>query len=304
VSDKIPLTVVHHGRFNPETHVGGVETFARTLRQIFERVLFSTSDRPLCALARAERLPVICDNQSVRDWPRDVRLIGFRHGVAAEKVKSTRSFTDLRLAAGQLLAARRSGVTWVGCADWIRQSSQSWYRSPTPHIVYHPVDLERFDGKLTNWGSRLILHDARTVHKGKQLISCLQTAFPTWRFEALNCPPDHVPERLRHAAAFVHLSRYEGNSIVLNEAMAMDLPCLCTNVGLLRDANIQLDVDCVDSRRAFGDERYLLERARAFLDTLTTRRYNPRAWSETHASFPAARERWRHVLEDWRTNLG
>ena len=50
-----------------------------------------------------------------------------------------------------------------------------------------------------------------------------------------------MPDRFRQGAAFLHLSRYEGNSIVCNEAMAMDLPCLFTRVGLMRDG-ADLDV--------------------------------------------------------------
>ncbi len=299
MSEKIPLTVVHHGRFNPDEHVGGVETFARSLRQIFDQVIFSTPDKR-AEIAIRESLPVICDNQSVRDWPKDFPLIGFRHGVAAQKALITRSSTDLKLAIGQALAARRRRVVWVACAGWIRDASERWYRSETQHVVYHPIDLEKFDGRLDNQGSRVLLHDARSEHKGKRLLAQLQRRFPEWTFEALNCQPQEVAERMRIAAGFIHLSRYEGNSIVANEAMAMNLPCLFTDVGLMRDPDADLDVYRLDARRAFSDPAYLESETRRFLRSLVERQYQPRRWTERHATFEAARESWRQVLDDWR----
>jgi len=47
---------------------------------------------------------------------------------------------------------------------------------------------------------------------------------------------------MRKARAFIHLSSYEGNSIVCNEAMAMNLPCMFTDVGLMRDSGRPQDV--------------------------------------------------------------
>ena len=61
--------------------------------------------------------------------------------------------------------------------------------------------------------------------------SGLARAFPAWRFEPLACAPSEVADRMRKAAAFLHLSRYEGNSMVCAEAMAMNLPCLFTAWG-------------------------------------------------------------------------
>ena len=293
---KIPRTVVHHAGFDPRGRVGGVHSFALGLRNLFERVEFTTPGSPELERWVAEGAAVICDNQTVLDWPRGYPVIGFRHGVAARKVVYTRTTTDLRLAAGQLLAARRRKVVWVACARWIADESARLYRSRTEHILYHPVDTQRFDGRLDNAGSRLVLHDARTAHKGKQLIERLATAFPEWRFEGLDCAPEAVPDRMRQAAAFVHLSRYEGNSVVCNEAMAMNLPCLFTAVGLMRDRDQSLDVWRLDPRRAFSDDRYLLDQTRAFLGSLGQCPWNPRVWVLENATLDVARMRWESAL--------
>src|SRR5690606_29407548 len=167
------------------------------------------------------------------------------------------------------------------------------------HVVYHLLKISRSEGKLDNRVSRLILHDARGNHKGQRLIPILQRAFPEWRFEALGCPPSDVPKRMRSAAAFVHLSRYEGNSIVCNEAMAMNLPCLFTAVGLMLDKGNPLDVWRINPVLAFRDPNYLVAQMRQFLDTLSNRRWSPRDWVERHATLGQARRGWRAVVEHW-----
>lgn len=295
----IPMRVVHHARFDPVGRVGGVHSFALGLRRIFEAVDFTTPKSDRMADVVAQRIPVICDNQGVCDWPRDYPVIGFRHGVAAEKVLVTHNWTDTKLAFGQWRAAKRPNVVWVACASWIREASERWYKSPTSHVIYHPIDTERFDARLDNNGSRLILHDARGAHKGQHLIPALQRAFPDWRFEALACEPNEVPNRMRNAAGFIHLSRYEGNSIVCCEAMAMNLPCLFTNVGLMRDPSRMLDVNVVDARRAFFDATYLVEQVRTFLNELPHGQRQPREWILANATLGHVRNTWQAVLADW-----
>jgi len=293
---RIQRRVVHYSRLDPETTPGGVESFARNLRLSFEQVEFMTPATRDEARVRRERLPVICDNQMVLDFPPDIPVIGFRHGVAWRKVRVTRSWHDLKLAARQLRAARRTNVTWVSCARWIDQAFERAARGPGAAVIYHPVDLQRFDGRLDNQGSRLVLHDARSEHKGQELIERLARSLPDYRFEALACPSDAVPDRMRRAAAFLHLSRYEGNSIVCNEAMAMNLPCLFTRVGLMLDPGQQLDVQLIEPELAFGDRAGLLGRTREFLSSLSTHAYQPRRWVTEHASIDATRAAWSRAL--------
>ena len=294
---RIPRRVVHYSRLDPETTRGGVESFARNLRLSFDQVDMMTPETLDVARVRADRLPVICDNQMVLDWPRDIPLIGFRHGVAWRKVQVTRSLYDLGLAARQLRAARRPKVTWVSCARWIDAAFTRTAGGPGAGVIYHPVDLERFDGKLENAGSRLLLHDARSDHKGRRLIERLARALPDYRFEPLACDSSQVPDRMRGAAAFLHLSRYEGNSIVCNEAMAMNLPCLFTRVGLMLDAGQSFDVQMIDPALAFGNPAALLQATREFLASLASRVYRPRAWVTEHASLDATRVAWTSCLD-------
>jgi len=295
VSERIATAICHHGRHDPRHHVGGVETFARNLGLVFEEVLFSTTKAPLLREAMARGIPIVCDNQTVLDWPPEVHVLGFQHGVAAEKVRTTLSFTDWRLARAQAKAAKRPNTSWVACAPWIAKRFRETHGGVDARVIYHCVDTERFDGELDNAGSRLILHDARTPHKGKHLIARLAAAFPKWTFEPLACTPAEVPDRMRRAAAFVHLSRYEGNSIVCNEAMAMDLPCLFTRVGLFREG-VNADVEVVGVEDAFGAPDRLLEVTARFLETLASRRYNPRAWVLGHATPTRNREAWAEVI--------
>lgn len=300
---RLPYRVVHYGRHDPLTHVGGVETFARNLGLVFEQVEFMTPATLDVERVRRERLPVICDNHWVLDFPEDVPVIGFQHGVARVKWGETRNWGDLRLLRAQARAARRPNTIWVACAEWISSTFARLHGNRAHVVIYHPVDLERFDGRLTGERPRLILHDARTDHKGKRAIEHLARTFPAWEFEPLACSPEQVPDRLRSARAFAHLSRYEGNSIVCNEAMAMDLPCFFTRVGLMQDVSGPTDVYLVDPKVARRRTSGLVEAFAAFTASLDTRRYNPRAWSTQHASPDASRAGWQaamHAFEQLR----
>ena len=93
----------------------------------------------------------------------------------------------------------------------------------------------------------------------------------------------------------------ERNSIVCNEAMAMDLPCIFTDVGLARDAKrgqVELDVALLDAKRCFESTAYLVEQVGQQLATLGRVRRSPRRFMLEHATPAAARERWRAVIED------
>jgi Glycosyl transferases group 1 len=293
---RIPRTIVHYSKNDPRTYRGGVESFACNLGLIFEKVEFMTPATRDVARVRRERLPVVCDNQLVLDWPRDMTVIGFQHGVAARKLRSTRSFVDLRLAIAQHRARSRPKVIWVACARWIATAFDRVTRCPSKRVIYHPVDLERFDGELQNAGSKLVLHDARSPHKGKRLVELLARHLPQYHFEPLDCPPERVPERMRGALAFLHLSRYEGNSIVCNEAMAMNLPCLFTRVGLMLDEGQDFDVSIIDPLQAFAAGEPLLREVRTFLERAEQQPRTPRAWVTQHASLEATRAGWLEVM--------
>jgi glycosyltransferase involved in cell wall biosynthesis len=296
--DRVPRTIVHYSRFNPEERTGGVETFARNLALAFERVLYMTPATRDETLVRHERLPVVCDNHWVRDWPSDIPVIGFQHGFAASKLLMTRRRGDLRVSVAQLRAARRPNTLWVACARWIGERFGRWFGNPAAHVIYHPVDLDRFDGRLGNAGSKLVLHDARSPHKGQALVAELARAFPELAFEPLACAPADVPDRMRRAAAFVHLSRYEGNSIVCNEAMAMNLPCLFTRVGLMLDGAALFDVRVVEPRLAFGGGAPLVEMFRAFLRWSREHTPNPRAFCLEQTNLDENRMAWARAVAD------
>lgn len=295
--DRLPTTVIHYSRHDPRYVTGGVERFARTLELIFERVEYLTpGDRRDRRAALDRRVPIICDNQRVLDWPEDHPVIGFQHGVGAVKFQATRSFSHWLLARAQARAARRTRTLWVACAQWVAAAFKRLHGTEVNHVVYYTTDCGRFDGRLENRGSRLVLHDARTPHKGRALIPLLQEALPAWTFEPLGCPPEAVPDRMRRARAFIHLSRYEGNSLVCNEAMAMNLPCLFTRVGLMTDLEAPTDVSLMDVSEAYGVPAHLIARVGTFLRTLDERTFNPRAWVLAHSSPDVGLAAWSRVL--------
>lgn len=301
---KIPLSIVHHSRNDPRGYRGGVEAFGRNLALIFEDVRFTWTGCPDIADVVARRLPVVCDNQTVLDYPSGYPLIGFQHGVAHVKAQRTNTRTDRKLATAQAKAARRDRVLWVACAQWIADTFAELHGNGAKHVVYHPVDVDRFHGRRDHAGSRVVLHDARTEHKGQQLVERLARAFRSWSFESLDCEPHQVPDRMARSAAFLHLSRYEGNSIVCNEAMAMNLPCLLTCVGLMNDGTEQFDVDVVDADLAFGSPDALQAEVARFLDRVERRTYEPRRWVLTHATAEQARQRWLAVMRDFARMTG
>jgi len=304
---RIPVRVVHHSRRDPRDKAGGVEAFARRLGEVFEQVEMTWTGHPsLPALAR-DRAIVICDNDTAIDWPRDQPLIAFQHGVAWQKMRVTGTLTDARLALRQWRVATRARTIWVACARWIGEAFGALHPGAPQHVVYHHVDTRVFDGRLENAGSRLVLHDARSAHKGARIVEELATALPAWKFEPLACAPDRVADRLRRAAAFVHLSRYEGNSIVCVEAMAMDLPCILTDVGLARDAaagHVRLDVGLVSAALAHEDPQRAIPEVGRLLDAMREHPPAPRQFVRTHATVAIARARWRRVLADYAMRCG
>lgn len=297
MSARIPRKVVHYARDNAARSGGGVATHGRNLALAFEEVLFMSPDERDDALVVRERLPVICDNQTVLDWPDSIPVIGMQHGVALYKSLWAPGVTNLRLALGQARAARRKNTYWVAAAKWVQDAFTRLHGTRAEHIVYHGIDLERFDGRLENEGSRVLLHDARNPHKGSHLFPTLQRAFPEWRFELLGAGGEPVVDHMRRARAFLHLSRYEGNSLVCCEAMAMGLPCLFTRVGLMLDGVEALDVAVLRLRDAFTTRRRLVTSVGAFLESLAEREYHPRGWVEQHGSYAANRAAWAKVMQ-------
>ena len=300
VSDvrKLPIKVAHYGRFDPRIKTGGVETFARNLGSVFEQIEFLTPDSPHLRATAEAGIPIICDNQMVRDLPSEIPVIGFQHGVAHEKAQLTKTRTDKKLARAQAAAAQRRNTLWVACAQWISRRFEELYGNAADHTIYHQVDVDRFDGKRPHPDACLLLHDGRSEHKGKKLFKVLRRTLSEWKFEALDCRPDDVPDRLRQGAAFLHLSRYEGNSIVCNEAMAMDMPCLFTRVGLMRDGQ-DLDVAVVEPEDVYGTPDKLVGTVSGFLESLETRTYSPRRWTLKHATPNAHRAAWHRVMKDF-----
>lgn len=296
---KVAARVVHYGANDPQTYRGGVESFARNLRLIFDEVSFMWEGHLDVERVRREKLLVICDNHWATDWPQDIPVVGFQHGVAAVKSSTTGNRTGRKMAKRQAKAAKRDNTVWVACAQWIASTFAALHGNGAHHVIYHQVDLERFDGLRRDTDPKLILHDARGAHKGEAEVAALTRRFPDWKLEPLACEPSEVPDRMRRAAAFLHMSRYEGNSIVVNEALAMDLPCFVTKVGLMKDEARPDDVYIVDPEKAFADADYLDREFAAFLRSLSTRTYNPRAWTLANAHIDVAREKWRAVVEQW-----
>ncbi len=296
---KVSAKVVHYSKNDPETHRGGVEAFARNLRLIFDHVEFMYEGSMDPDRVRAENLMVVCDNHWVTDWPTDIPVVGFQHGVAAVKYEQTGNWSDRKLAKRQAAAAARPNTIWVACAQWISKTFDQLHETPADFVIYHQVDLDRFDGEHRNTDPRLVLHDARGKHKGEAIVAELTRQFGGWKFEPLQCEPQDVPDRMRSARAFLHLSRYEGNSIVCNEAMAMNLPCFVTDVGLMNDEDRPKDVWIVQRDAAFSDRKYLERELAEFLRSLDERTYDPRSWVLANAHIEVARHKWSQVVERW-----
>ena len=293
---RIPLNIIHYNKEDPNTTTGGVQSFAKGLRLIFNNVEFMTPKNRDMKYIWNNQIPVICDNQLVADFPKKFPVIGFQHGVGAVKYGVTHSSGHRRLKHAQKKASKRYNTLWIACADWIATTFEKLYGNHTEYIIYHQIDINLFDGELDNTNSRTILHDARTEHKGNALIKEIKAAFPEWEFESLNCKPEQVPDRMRKARAFIHLSRYEGNSIVCNEAMAMNLPCMFTTVGLMQDSNRPTDVYLVDTNKIYCEGNYLIDEVGLFLKSIEYQNYNPRIWVLNNATAPISQKKWNQAM--------
>ena len=302
--DKIPVSIIHYNKEDPLATTGGVQSFAKGLTQIFKSVKYMTPNNLDVKYILNNQVPVICDNQMVSDIPNDIPVIGFQHGVGAVKYEVTRSSGHRILKRAQEKASKRPNTIWVACADWIASKFENIYGNKTNYVIYHHINTDVFDGNLENENSRLILHDARTVHKGSNLLPVIEKAFPDWEFQSLNCKPEDVPNRMRSARAFIHLSHYEGNSIVCNEAMAMDLPCMFTRVGLMQDANRPRDIYLIDTDKAYKDRDGLIKETGIFLETLHNKNYNPRSWVLNNAIPLISHKKWKQTMIDFQKLSG
>lgn len=300
--DKIPVKIIHYSKDDPLTTTGGVQSFAKGLNQIFQDVEFMTPKNLNVKYILTNQIPVICDNQMVSDIPEKIPVIGFQHGVGAVKYSVTGSSGHRKLRRAQKKASKRPNTIWVSCADWIAKKFEELYGNKTSNVIYHHIDTDLFDGNLNNENSKLILHDARTVHKGLNILPIIEKEFHEWKFESLNCHPNEVPDRMKSARAFIHLSKYEGNSIVCNEAMAMDLPCMFTTVGLLQDSNRPSDVYLIDADKVYTDNNnILLEEARLFINSLKEKKYNPRKWILNNATSLISYKKWMQTMIEFQT---
>jgi len=294
---RISLTICHYSAKNPLVHTGGVETFARSLSRIFERVIYLTPNetRHLSEILR-KGIPVVCDNHHCLTIPAHYPVIAFQHGIAKVKHSVTKKSFDRHLAILQQKAASRRNTIWVSCAKWISDAFEVLHGNKAYDVIYHPIDIERFTPNPKRTEGNLILHDARTKHKGAREVQFLSRQFPQYRFEALNCIPADVPERFQQATAFLHLSKYEGNSIVCNEAMAMNLPCFFNEVGLFQD-DFLFDVYLRRDHAKLFWKSSLKKDFRNFSQTLFQRNYNPRRWILENATYEIARGKWKRVVD-------
>ena len=295
--EKIPLTICHYSAQDPFIYTGGVEAFARNLSRVFETVIYLTpNDTESLPHILQKGTPIVCDNHHCLTIPEEYPVIAFQHGVANTKFSVTKKSFDRDLAILQQRAAYRKNTLWVACARWISDTFEASHGNKAYEVIYHPIDTERFRPIPERKEDNLILHDARTNHKGAQEVEFLSRHFPQYRFEGLNCMPEYVPERFQQAAAFLHLSKYEGNSIVCNEAMAMDLPCFFNQVGLFRDDS-NFDVYLRRDHVKLFWKKSLKKDFQDFSETILERKYNPRLWILEHATYEIARNKWQRVLD-------
>ena len=302
--EKIPLKVIHYSKDDPLTTTGGVQSFAKGLNQIFKNVQYMTPKNLSVKYILANQIPVICDNQMVSDIPKNIPVIGFQHGVGAVKYSVTGLSGHRKLRRAQEKASKRPNTIWVSCADWIAAKFEQLYGNKTSNVIYHHINTDLFNGSLNNKNSKLILHDARTAHKGSEILPIIKEEFQEWEFESLNCYPEEVPNRMRGARAFIHLSKYEGNSIVCNEAMAMNLPCMFTSVGLLQDSNRPKEIYLIDTDKAYTDHEILIEETRLFLNSLDEKKYNPRKWVLNNATPIISYKKWIQTMIEFQTLSG
>ena len=116
---------------------------------------------------------------------------------------------------------------------------------------------------------------------------------------------------MRKAKAFIHLSKYEGNSIVCNEAMAMNLPSMFTNVGLMKDENRPKEAYLIDLNKIYKSYfgiKIIKNRINSpnglFIKSLNNNDYNPRKWVLENAVASISNKKWEKTILDFQELSG
>jgi len=304
----IDREIIHHCRYSVHhPQKGGVENFGLNLKNIFKKVHFTlpgdiTPD--LVRLVQAKNIPIICDYHSVLDWPEEVKTIGFQHGCAQLRGEITGETMLKEIGREQVVASKRRNAVWVADSQWVSDMCEKYYGRSAEYIIYHAVSDDFFRNSRTHQRVPVtkVFHDARLAHKGRDIIPVLQEAFPKISFIQLQCKHSKIIDVLKDCDVFMHLSKYEGNSIMCNEVMALNIPLVTTDVGLFHEDLGVEEIRIVPVGGCFGENKdRLIEIFGQYVSALNNRKIGVEKinqWHQSHATNAHNEILWRQVVEE------
>ena len=304
------MSVVLATKVALEKGTGVAQYWARMLNGLATRGV-SVKSVPLAEIARhaTSQDIVIVDNHDCLVVPSAVACIAVQHGCAGAHFARCPEWPGgAEMAAAQREAAKRPRTMMVGCSEWAAHFGLEFTGAMAGRIIYGAVDLNAFHPserqRRRDASVPVALHHCADSNKGSGIIDRVAAALKgEFEFRRLNVPPASVPAAMQGADIWLCLSAAEGLPTVVQEAMAVNLVVVGTDVGVLWPPYAAADTGAtIFDWRKRADAAFVAERVREAW--ANRQKVNGRAWAQAWWGLTLAGQKWAECIAFARERLG
>ena len=298
--------IIHISSSIVPENLGGVPRFANLLKRAIGCEVIKTSwvqyyitkkiinDDTLLIIDGAEASNIISKKNIV---------ISCNHGCWAEfsKRNDTHRFDN---------EIRKQQEMWQKRANYIvSMSNTSAHYLQLHHgvkankIILNGIDLNEFISKeidITKQKPIVIHAAADKVNKGGDFIKELQSKCTDFDFQYLDAKNlKETSEKYRRGDLFLHLSKYEGDSIAIKEAASSGLPMLVTDVGIFEKDTKECPGIIIPWQESRNLE-LVIQKLHELWNMVKNKqlKMQPRAWAEKYADYERFAKEWREFLNE------
>jgi len=304
------MNVVLASKVDLAKGTGVAQYWARMLKGLAARGI-SVKSVPLGEIGRhaTSQDIVIVDNHDCRAVPADIACISVQHGCAGEHFARCPDWSGgADMAAAQREAAKRPRTLFVGCSEWAAHYGMKHAGAVAGRIIYGAVDTHTFHPserqRKRDAAVPIVMHHCADANKGSGIVDKVAAALKDeFAVRRLNAPPASVPAAMQGADIWLCLSASEGLPTVVQEAMAVDLVVVSTNVGVLWPPYAAEDTGAtIFDWQKRGDAAFVAERIK---EAWAHRKgANGRAWAEAWWGIDLFGQKWAECIAFARERLG